>query len=303
MKRIVYLFLMATVGLVIFSCEEQSEYGLEESKKGFNLRMSPDVGSFDLSVGDPEINFNLLTDVKTIEKITIYVDLNQFGSDGPTSRAMLKEIPGDVFGNSPSASVPIKLSEFVGAVGLTLDDLAGGDIFTIYNQVHLTDGRVYPDTLQLGDNEYVNLENSFFTAAATTSFTGTMSLPVLCPFVTAEAVGTYRITRDDLEVAYDPAHEPEVIAGPGPNQVTFVNLLGHPEGYDIIVDVNPVTDVATVTKQVAWNSANFGLPYGEATIEGGGFYFSCTGFITLDLEHVVSAGSFQTHKLELTKNP
>ena len=45
------------------------------------------------------------------------------------------------------------------------------------------------------------------------------------------------------------------------------------------------------------------VAYGEATIEGGGFYFSCTGFITLDLEHVVGAGSFGTHKLELTKNP
>lgn len=302
MKRIVYLFLMATFGLVIFSCEEQGKLGLDESKKGFNLRMAPDKNTFDISLGDPEINFTLYSDATSIEKVTILVEFIEFGGDGPSPRRVLKEIPGDAFGTSPSSSMTIKLSEFVAAVGLTLDELAGGDIFTIYNQVSLADGRVYPDTLQLGDNEYVNLENAFFTAAGTTSYTGTLSFAVLCPFVAADAAGTYIVTRDDAEVFYE-ANEPVAVAGPGPNQVTFKNLFAHPQAYDVIVDVDPATAIATVSKQVAWNTDNFGWGFGEASVEGTGLFFSCTGFITVDLEHTVSAGSFGTYKLELTRKP
>jgi hypothetical protein len=287
----------------MLSCEDQEKLGLEESDKAFNLRVVPDKGSFDISAGDPSINFTMYSDTKTIDKVTILVELAQFGSDGPTSRAVLKEIPGNVFSNSSSSTVSIKLSEFASAVGFTVDELAGGDIFNIYNQVSMNDGRVYPDTIQLGDNEFVNVENSFFTAAGSTSFTGTIAFPVLCPFVPSEAAGTYTVTRDDFETYLDPNYEPEVIAGPGPNQVTFINLFGHPEGYDVIVDVDPVTDVATVHKQVAWHADNFGVPFGEGSIEGGGFYFSCTGFITVDLQHTVDAGSFGTFKLELTKKP
>lgn len=303
MKQILFSFFMGAFCLVIFSCEEQEKLGLEQSEKGFNLRVTPDKGTFDISAGDPQVNFTMFSDTKTIEKITILVELNQFGSENPTPRAVLKEIPGSVFSGSPSSSVAIKLSEFVGAVGLTLDDLAGGDIFTIYNEVSMSDGRVYPDTLELGDGQFINLENSFFTAAATTSYTGTLSFPVLCPFIASDAAGTYTVTTDDFETYLDPNYEPQAIEGPGPNQVTFINLFGHPEGYDIIVDVDPVTDVATIRKQPAWHSDNFGIPYGEGSIEGGGFYFSCTGFITVDLEHTVSAGSFGTFKLELTKKP
>jgi hypothetical protein len=302
MKQILFSFLIAAMGVIILSCEEQEKFGIAQADKAFNLRMAPDKNSFDISVGDPQIDFTLYSDTRSIEKITFMVELFQFGNDGPTPRAVLKEIPGSAFGTNPSTNVTLKLSDFVGAVGLTLGDLAGGDEFTVYNVVTMNDGRVYPDSLELGDEKFVNVENSFFTAAGSTSFTSQISFPVLCPFVAADAAGTYTVTTDEAEVFYEP-NEPEIIVGPGPNQVTIKNLFAHPEMYDIVVDVNPVTDVATVSKQPAWNSDNFGFGLGEATIEGEGFYFSCTGFITLDLDHSVDAGSFGVYKLELTKKP
>ena len=198
--------------------------------------------------------------------------------------------------------MPVKLSEFAAAVGLTVSELGGGDIFTIHNEVIMNDGRVYPDSLELGDNKFVNVENSFFTAANSTSYTTTLSFAVLCPFVASEAAGTYEVTRDDAGV-FLADHDPEVVAGPGPNQVTFKNLFAHPESYDVIVDVNPVTDVATVRKQVAWNTDNIGFGLGEASVEGEGLYFSCTGFVTLDLQHTVPGIDFGTYKLEMTKKP
>jgi hypothetical protein len=287
--------------LITTSCEEQEKFGLEESDKAFNLRLAPDKNSFDISAGDPEINFTIYSDNKNIDKVVIYVDFLKFGSDGPTPQALLKEIPGNMLGN-PSADVQMKLSDFVGAVGLTLDDLGGGDIFNIYNQVTLSDGRVYPDTLVFDGEEFANVENAFFTAAGTTSFTTTLTFPVLCPFITADAVGTYSISRDDFEIAFDPSYKPEIIAGPGPNQITILDMLSHPPGYNVIVDVNPATDVATVRSQKGWDSANYGLPFGEISVEGGGFFFSCTGFLTLDLAHNLADGrSYGTFRIELTK--
>ena len=302
MKHLLYSFFIFAIGCLLLSCEEQENFGIAQSDKAFNLRMAPDKNSFDISAGDPEINFTIYSDTKIIDRVDIFVDLVKFGSDGPTPRALLKQIPGNTLGTSPSTTVSVKLSDFVGAVGLTLGDLGGGDLFNIYNEVILSDGRVYPDTLEFGDEKFVNVENSFFTAAGTTSFTSTLAFPVLCPFVTADAIGTYSITRDDFEVAFDPAYQPEVIAGPGPNQVTVVNMLSHPPGYDIIVDINPATDVATVTSQKGWDSGNYGLPFGEILVEGGGFYFSCTGFLTLDLAHNLADGrSYGVFRIELTK--
>ena len=302
MKQLLYSVFVIVSAMMISSCEEQEEFGLAQSDKGLNLRVAPDKNSFDISAGDPEINFTIYSETKTIDKVTIYVDLIKFGSDGPTPQALLKEIPGNLLGNSPSANVQMKLSEFVGAVGLTLEDLGGGDIFNIYNQVTLNDGRVYPDTLEFDGDEFANVENAFFTAAGTTSFTTTLTFPVLCPFVTADAVGTYSISRDDFEIAFDPSYKPEIIAGPGPNQITIVDMLSHPPGYNIIVDVNSATDVATVKSQKGWDSANYGLPFGEILVEGGGFFFSCTGFLTLDLAHNLADGrSYGTFRIELTK--
>ena len=95
-----------------------------------------------------------------------------------------------------------------------------------------------------------------------------------------------------LKVFWEADYEPVAVAGPGPNQITFKNLFGHPQNYDIVVDVDPETAVATVRKQTAWDSDNFGFGLGEATVEGEGLFFSCTGFITLDLDHSVADGKF-----------
>lgn len=295
---------MMALGLIIFSCEEQEKLGYEQSDKGFNLRVAPDKNTFDISAGDPEINFTIYSDTRTIDRVQILVEFLKFGAEEATSIRLLKEIPGDQLGTLPSVNVPIKLSEFAGAVGITLDELGGGDQFTIHNKVLMADGRVYPDTLKLGDDEFVNIENSFFTSAASTSYTTTLAFAVLCPFVVADAEGAYIVTRDDAEVLWAPDHEPVVVAGPGANQVTLKNLFGHPQSYDVIVDVNPTTAVATVAKQVAWQSDNFGFGLGPASVQGQGLFFSCTGFLTLDLVHSVEAFPFDgVYKLEMTKKP
>jgi spore coat protein U-like protein len=124
---------------------------------------------------------------------------------------------------------------------------------------------------------------------------------VSCPFIAAESAGTYRITVDEMEAYYnDLNYDLIVVAGPGENQITLKNIFDHPDPdnpgqtYDVIVDVDPATGIATVDKQPAWHSSNFGMPYGVTSVEGGGFVFTCTGTIILTMEHTVALGSFGT---------
>lgn len=301
MKKYFFKIIPALWIAVLVACSSDNEFGIEQSEQTLNFRMVPDVGSFDIAAGDPALTFTMFTENSDIDHVTIWVELFKFKNDSITPRAILSEIDGSMLNNEGSSKVTFNLSDFTGALGLSNSDLDGGDIFTIYNIVAMNDGRAYPDTLALGEDKFINVENALITTSVSTSLTTNLSFPVLCPFVISEAVGMYAITRDDAGVVTDPGHLTEVVPGPGPNQVIFKNMYGHPEGYDVLVEVNPVTDVATVKKQVGWHSSNLGLPFGPGSVEGGGFYFSCTGFITVDLEYTVAAGSFGTYKFELTK--
>lgn len=304
--KVTYIIVLFAVAIVI-SCAEQEKFGLVESVRGFNFRAIPDVNSFDISLGDPEITFTLYSQNKDIKQVNVWVELNQFATQTITDRVLLKTINGKTLTNNGSSKLSISLSEFAEAVELTHADLQGGDIFTIYNEVEMDDGRVYPDSVLLGGKPYVNMENSFSTTAVSTSYTYQLSFPVLCPFLVDEAVGTYAVTRDDFETYLDPSYKPEIVEGANPGEIIIKNIFGHPEpspgAYDIIVKVNPNTDVATVVKQDAWLCSNFAstCTLGTGYVEGAGFFFSCTGFLTLDLKQSVDAGNYGTFKLELTK--
>ncbi len=112
MKKLIFSFYIFAIGCLLLSCEEQENFGIDQADKAFNLRMAPDKNSFDISAGDPEINFTIYSDTKTIDHVEIFVDLVKFGSDGPTPRALLKEIPGNTLGTSPSTSSDGKALRF-----------------------------------------------------------------------------------------------------------------------------------------------------------------------------------------------
>jgi hypothetical protein len=174
-----------------------------------------------------------------------------------------------------------------------IDFLGGGDSFTITAAAKLKDGRVFD-----GSNSAPSI-----TEGNNASFTQKFTVFVACPFVLAEAVGFYTITRDDFQTWLD--DQVEIVAGPGANQVTLKNLFGHPENYDIIMDVDNAKGDATIKKQEAWHCANFGCGFGVGSIQTNtpGLFFSCTGFLTVNVQHTVAAGSFGTFRLELSKNP
>jgi hypothetical protein len=192
MKKILYSWMLLGL-IVLFACEEQGKLGLDESEVGFNFRMIPNATSFNLVDEDPSITFTMYSETNNIKKVNVVVELYQFLSNSRTWRFNLAEIDGATITNDGTSKITIPLSTFTNVTGVDPTTLGGGDVFTIYNVVELENGRVYPDTIDLGGKKYINTENSYFPSGATTSFTGQLNFPMVCP-VSSPFTGTYTVT-------------------------------------------------------------------------------------------------------------
>jgi hypothetical protein len=194
MKKIIYSIVLLSLAVLI-GCEQQQEFGLAQSQTGFNFRMIPDVRSFNLADPNPTVNFTMYSETGNIRKVDVVVELFQFLNDASTARFPVKQIDGSALTNDGSSKLSISLQEMADAVNVDVSELGGGDVFTIINVVELENGNVYPDTLLLGGEEFINSENSFSTAGATTSYTAQLNFPMVCS-VSSPFTGTYTISDD-----------------------------------------------------------------------------------------------------------
>jgi hypothetical protein len=135
--------------------------------------------------------------------------------------------------------------------------------------------------------------------------TVTVTIGYACPFDVKNYEGTYAATTDEFGIYISDVVPFEVVAGPGDNQITLVNVSAHPEKYDVIVDIDPATGKLTVAKQPALNTNNLGYTYGEMRWEGsgtsgtaGGF---CIGELSIKATYTVDAGSFGQYKTVFSK--
>jgi hypothetical protein len=293
------LILAASVFLTI-ACRDEDAVRFPELQSGINARLvvHPDklVLNF-LEIDNAAVVFDIYSQNKDIDEITYTVTFTDAGV--PTQKfptVEIKKVPGSAFVNGKASDITITATELATAFNLPggAAYLSGGDNFTFFTSAKLKDGRVFTAA---------NSATSISTGT-NSSFTTTFKLFVSCPFVTDDAVGTYTLVTDPGEWATEADHQVEIIAGPGANQVTLKDALGYPQAFDMIVDVDPATGVATVAKQKTfdfdfWDPAS---GYGIGSTAGGGFFFSCSGFLTVDLTWTVSAGSFGNYKLEYQKN-
>ncbi len=126
----------------------------------------------------------------------------------------------------------------------------------------------------------------------------TLNVIVRCSMTDAAAiVGTYRIIRDDFGIALDDTFE--IVEGPGENQYTLVDPLGHPDPdnggapFEVIMEVNPTTGVAAIARQPTWHCANLGCGFGQGRVNGNGLALTCINQIQFNaLQYTVDAGSF-----------
>lgn len=202
MKKQYIYFLIVAFFAVLMGCESDNKLGLDQSNRVLNFRMEADVASFNslaLNTVDQEVTFTMYSEGKNIDNVTILTDFFQFSSQTTTNRGVLAQIDGSTITNDGTTKLTLKLDDFLTATGVDFNDLAGGDVFKIYNIVELDNGQVYPDTVYIDTDDdgdldpFLNIENSFL--GGTSSFIAELAFPIVCP-VTDPFVGTYAITDD-----------------------------------------------------------------------------------------------------------
>jgi len=201
-KYFAYIILLMFSGAFL-GCESDNKLGIDESSPGLNFRMVADVASFNslaANTVDQEVTFTMYTEGNNIDNVTVLVDFFQFATNTTTSRGVLAQIDGTSLTGDGSSKLTLKLEDFLNATGVDFDDLAGGDVFSIYNIVELDNGQLYPDTVYIdtdgdGDDEPIlNIENSFL--LGTSSFVAQLNFPIVCP-VTDAFTGTYSVTDSE----------------------------------------------------------------------------------------------------------
>lgn len=320
MKILKYSLLLLCIGMLSVACERNDDI-FPDIQKGANVRLikSPDFPIFINAEDIPgsRIVIDGYSENDNISTVELFVTYTSGSLDSVFTNNLLTTVRGSEITNGELPALNFSTQDIADAVsGLSLSDMGAGDKIDIINVTTLDDGRVYPDTsipagTQISDNNGDGVPDTTFlslntniapsiSAGAEASFTTMLTYFIACPFNVADAVGEYLITRDDFETSLDydtPIQAVEV----DENTVRFENLFMHPEMFDVSIDVDLASGQATVIRQPAWHCDNFGCGFGEGRVDGGGFFLSCVGFVTLDLTHTVDAGSFGTFKLELQK--
>lgn len=192
----------------------------------------------------------------------------------------------------------ITAQELVDAVDDLNDvsDFLPGDRIDLVNEIVSVDGQRFTADDQGPDLAGNPGQRSGFKAVTFIS----------CPFVNTDAVGDYTVTNDPFGASW--TGEFSVTAGPGEDEMTAVDFLGWTQApsfaaqYDVVFQVDIATGEATVARQDAWHSGTYGFPYGVATVDGGGFVFSCSGSIVVSLAHNVSIGGWGSWAFEAQRN-
>ena len=186
--------------------------------------------------------------------------------------------------------------------GLTAGDLIPGDRFDFEATSIGTNGEIvtFDDfASNLGGNPGMAQGYRFVTFLS-------------CPFIQADALGTYTILDNGGFFGYLSGTGPiEVIAGNTVNDIIMVDPMGHlvpgdaPDKYNVEININAGSGQAIIVSQSAWDSGNpicCATPYGPGTIDGTGFVFSCAGAIVINIDcYCVAAGSFGSGPYVLQK--
>ena len=158
MKKIINKIILVVLSVSAISCADPSnpiydvfdglEHGaiirtLSTGSQNFNLF---DLSSsWDISVETQDEEFG-----KLLSEMAVYVsytDNKEDGNDNNKSEVVLATIPASAFTTSanglPSTSLEYTLNDMVSALGLSLGDYNGGDIFNIRLELRLTDGRTF----------------------------------------------------------------------------------------------------------------------------------------------------------------
>lgn len=285
---------LLSILLIIFSCRDEDTLVLNPDKIPHGIMVCLDeITSPVLNVADMENSAFEANFFAPSDNVNTYVIMAQRISTSVSEWVEVKRITDF----PKNCSVSISAAEIADALDIDMNDFLPGDEIDF-------------DAYAIGDNGdtayWENLDQDLGTNPGQKQGFRYVAY-VSCPFNAAESAGTYKLIEEEAELMYDSDSTIVVVAGPGENQITIMNVFHHPypdnpgSTYNVIVDVNPLTGIAMVGNQDAWNSDNWGWGWGVGTIEGAGFVFSCTGLIILSLEQYCGGNDFGAYQYMIMK--
>lgn len=198
MKNLLKYIVVASLVVLVSSCEDTDKQRIpSDFQDGPNVRITVDPNFGFLNFEELEttyIQYDIFSNgvgFQTAELEMIYVT----GGVNIDTAVVKTYGPGD-FGSGSIRQERLTAVELMAAIGLTIDDISGGDSFVFTNRVTMNadpDGtvRVYPD-VTLGGN--LNVSPTMVAAAGTTSYTVGFTAYAGCPSNPADFVGNYTAT-------------------------------------------------------------------------------------------------------------
>ena len=270
MKKIKILGFIAVMIVMVISCTTK----FEDPAGPRGVAVVPGITNLDPAVFDS----------KNLETTFVQFDLNVDGSV-PVSQAIIQvsynggmqRVNYSTISTFP-ANVKVSLAEAVTKLGMVLDSVKLGDVFTI-EVVTVTNGKEY------------------YSNAAINS-------AVVCPYNTDLITGSYHANSPDWGSDGDVT----ITLDPTNNYVVYVSGLEEIEG--LVEDKGPLKMVinsknyaVTVARQpIASSLAPWGLSYTNLAYEGSGVLSTCDGTYTMSFTISVDQGTFGTYSFTLTKN-
>ena len=230
---------------------------------------------------------------ETVDHILLYAT-----SGTSTDTLLWKLVKSVPYTAGSTVQLTATTTELAAAFGATSPAFQPGGLFTFFPRAVTKSGKTY-DINNAGDNGGGGLITGPAYASAF-SFTAY----VICPF-TGGMTGNYKVIKDDW-ADWSTNAIVQVTDGPGANQINLSKV--YPGGGIIIspllVNVDPTTGTATVPKVVYGKYSSGGVNYtaqGAGAGDVAGYVFSCTGFITLSINHSGGGTDFGANKLILQK--
>lgn len=219
------------------------------------------------------------------------------GSSGdPTKWKKVKTVP-----YSGTTTLSVTGTELATALSVPLSSFSAGDFYTFYNRVYTKDGQWW---------DISNSNNGALVGLSTYNAAFSFIAYITCPF-NAPMGGTFKVIRDDW-ADWNPGDLVTVTDGPGSNQINISAIWPNPAYGNVVaplvVNVDQNTGTAKVPKV---NFGDYGGGY-NMTAQGAngsdvaGYVFSCTGYITLNMNLIANGPggngvNFGPNKLILQK--
>lgn len=285
LNKILIIFTAFFAGLV--ACKKKSDLILSPSQleTGSYLKLDSTVNT-NLNYADlnnTSVSIFVSGYGEPVDSVVIYASTNN-----STDRATWRRIKAYKTANN-SAQLVVRATELAAALGIPPTSLAPGKQYALFNEVVTASGKRY---------SVINTESTFETAADY-KMALRWRATVICPFVPSQTAGTYTIQVDP----WDGAVGQTAVVTTTANTVTVTYLYpfaGPDPGFaPVTINVNPATGVATMPKQTY---GGYGPGFQNFTGQGSGYVFSCTGTITLNVNHVSAGGTnYGTYTITLSK--